>query len=232
MGQRWSHVSFLHWRIDRADAERALPPGLQADEFDGSSWIGLICFRLSGSAPFAGPPIPYFGTFPEVNVRLYTRDSQGRRGVWFASLEASRLAAVLAAQAAFGLPYRWAAMSITEGAGVLRYTSRRRGATDATADVSVRPSSAAVDDERARFLTARWGMHTYRGGELTWHANVHQPWTLVEAELLDCEHGLFHAAGIMGVRPGPPESVLYGAPVDARFARGIRTPPLSQAGPL
>ena len=59
-----------------------------------------------------GPAVPWLGTFPETNVRLYSIDEQGRRGVVFRSLEASRLAVVLGARAAFNLPYRWARMSI------------------------------------------------------------------------------------------------------------------------
>lgn len=227
IGQRWSEVSFLHWRIDPVEAERLLPPGLRADVFDGSSWVGLVCFLLSGSAPFGGPAIPYFGTFPEVNVRLYTVDAEGRRGVWFVSLEASRLAAVLAAQAAFGLPYRWAGMRIARAEGAIEYSSRRFRRADAAASVVVRPGSRVVDDELSLFLTARWGMHTWRGGVLRWHANVHQPWRLVEAEATEWEHGLFAAAGLHGVEAGPPTSVLYGDPVDALFARSIR---VSSAG--
>ncbi|MCW4386598.1 DUF2071 domain-containing protein [Salinibacterium sp. SYSU T00001] len=222
--QRWSEVSFLHWRISSRDAERMLPPGLRADVFDGSSWVGLICFRLSDSALLGSPPVPYVGTFPEVNVRLYTVDAEGRRGVWFVSLEASRLAAVMAANLAFALPYRWARMSIEGEAGELRYRSHRMGRMDARAHVATRASDTPVDDERSRFLTARWGMHTARGGRLRWHANVHEPWRLVEAELLECEHGLFAAAGIRGVKPGPPESVLAGGTVHARFARSVRVP--------
>lgn len=222
IGQRWSDVSFMHWRIDPAEAERLLPQGLRADVFDGSSWVGLICFRLSRSAPAGGPPIPYFGTFPEVNVRLYTVDPQGRRGVWFLSLEASRLAAVIAAQLAFALPYRWAGMAIEQVERGIRYTSHRIGRPDARAEVLVRPGHDAVDDERSRFLTARWGMHTQRGGALTWRANTHEPWALVAAELLHCEEGLMAAAGLRGIQPGPPESVLHAGAVNALFARGIR----------
>jgi uncharacterized protein YqjF (DUF2071 family) len=224
IGQRWSEVAMLHWRMDPAEVERQLPRGLRADTFDGSSWVGLICFRLSRSALFGGPPIPYFGTFPEVNVRLYTVDPQGRRGIWFVSLEASRLAAVAAARAAFALPYEWAGMSIAREGDVRRYTSTRIVRPDARAVAEIRVGTTPVDDEQSRFLTARWGMHTYRGGVLTWRANVHQPWALAAAEVLELENGLFETAGLRGVEPGAPESVLFGSPVDALFARGIRVP--------
>ncbi len=44
--QRWSHLVFLHWRVDAAQVAPLLPAGLVPDEFDGSSWVGLIPFVL------------------------------------------------------------------------------------------------------------------------------------------------------------------------------------------
>ncbi|UFS57953.1 DUF2071 domain-containing protein [Subtercola endophyticus] len=40
--QQWRNVTFLHWRIDTADAASLMPPGVVPDEFDGSSWVGLV----------------------------------------------------------------------------------------------------------------------------------------------------------------------------------------------
>src|SRR6185312_3963150 len=70
-------------------------------------------FTISRAGVGRGPAVPWLGTFPETNVRLYSIDEQGRRGVVFRSLEAGRLAVVLGARAVFNLPYQWARMSIT-----------------------------------------------------------------------------------------------------------------------
>jgi uncharacterized protein YqjF (DUF2071 family) len=45
------------------------------------------------------------GDFDEVDVRLYSKDALGRRGVVFRLLDCGRVLPVLAARAAFGLPY-------------------------------------------------------------------------------------------------------------------------------
>ena len=100
MDQRWSDAVFLHWRIPRAAAARFMPAGVEPDEFDGSAWVGLIGFRMQGAGIGTGPAIPYFGSFTEINVRLYSREPDGTRGVVFLSLDAPRLAVVLAARAA------------------------------------------------------------------------------------------------------------------------------------
>ena len=99
--QRWSEVTFLHWRVDPGLVEPHMPPGCSADVIDGSAWVGLIAFQMSRSSFFGGPRIPWLGDFPEVNVRLYSIDENGDRGVVFLSLEASHLVPVLVARAAF-----------------------------------------------------------------------------------------------------------------------------------
>lgn len=106
MDQRWTDAVFLHWRIPQAAAAPFMPAGVVPDEFDGSAWVGLIGFRMQGAGLGSGPGIPYFGSFNEINVRLYSREPDGTRGVVFLSLDATRLAVVLAARAA-GIPYVW-----------------------------------------------------------------------------------------------------------------------------
>ena len=117
MDQRWTDAVFLHWRIPHAVAAPFMPAGVVPDEFDGSAWVGLIGFRMQGAGLGRGPGIPYFGSFNEINVRLYSRDTDGTRGVVFLSLDATRLAVVLAARAA-GIPYVWSRAGF-RGAGAL-----------------------------------------------------------------------------------------------------------------
>ena len=133
--------TFLHWRVSPSRSEPLLPAGTRPDVHDGSTWVGLIPFRMVGAGIGSGASIPWLGTFAETNVRLYSVDGQGRRGVVFRTLEASRLAVVLGARAAFALPYTWARMRVTEHDGVLTYTSRRRwpGPRSAATRVVVRP---------------------------------------------------------------------------------------------
>ena len=112
MDQHWTDAVFLHWRIPEPVAASFMPPGVVPDSFDGSAWVGLIGFRMQGAGLGRGPGVPYFGSFAEINVRLYSREPDGTRGVVFLSLDASRLAVVLAARAA-GIPYVWSLTSFT-----------------------------------------------------------------------------------------------------------------------
>jgi uncharacterized protein YqjF (DUF2071 family) len=195
-----------------------LPPGTRPDVHDGSSWVGLIPFRLTRAGFGHGPALPYVGTFPETNVRLYSVDAAGRRGVVFRSLESARLAFVLGARWTLGLNYTWARMRITEHRGVVTYTTRRRWPPPrgAASRVVVRVGTTVVaDDPLADFLTARWGLHTRRFGRTLYLPNTHDSWPLVTAELLELDDQLLAVAGLPGLAERPPDSVL--------FSRGVRT---------
>jgi uncharacterized protein YqjF (DUF2071 family) len=218
MSQAWRDLTFLHWRVEPDAVAPLLPAGTRPDTHGGSTWVGLIPFRMVGAGIGRGPAVPWLGSFAETNVRLYSVDEQGRRGVVFRTLEASRLAVVLGARAVFALPYTWARMRVAEQAGVLTYTSRRRwpGPRSAATRVVVRPGDPLpAGDTLAEFLTARWGLHTRAFGRTVYVPNRHEIWPLHRAELLDLDDTLVGTCGLPGVSERPPDSLL--------FSRGVRT---------
>src|SRR5688572_14802640 len=108
--QRWSELAFLHWAVPPERVAHLLPTGTRPDTLDGGTYVGLIPFWMQGIGLLGGPGLPWVGSFHETNVRLYSVDEQGRRGVVFLSLDTSRLAPVLAARWGPRLPYLWSRM--------------------------------------------------------------------------------------------------------------------------
>ncbi|WP_307807509.1 DUF2071 domain-containing protein [Naasia sp. SYSU D00948] len=222
IGQRWSDITFLHWRVDPARVAPLLPEGTRPDVFDGAAWVGLIPFLLSRTRIPPGPPIPWLGTFPETNVRLYSVDETGRRGVVFASLDAAHLVPVLTARAVFGLPYRWAGMRMERRGDRIAYRSRRHSRNGPSSHVIARVLDEAVTaDPLADFLTARWGFHQRHLGNTCFGPNSHRPWPLQRAELLHLDDDLLAAAGFPDLASRPPDSALYSRGVDTVFSRPI-----------
>jgi uncharacterized protein len=223
--QRWHDLAFLHWPAEPETVAPFLPPGTRPDLIDGRTWIGLIGFRMVGLGPLAGPGLPYLGTFCETNVRLYSIDGTGRRGVVFRSLDAARLLPVLVAQASLRLPYKWSAMRLARDGDTYTYTCRRRwpGPRGATSRMVVR-AGAPVDEPSPleHFLTARWGLHVRAHGRTRYLPNVHPSWPLHRAELLDLDDELLAAAGLPV--SGPPHSVLFSPGVPVRFGSPVAVP--------
>ncbi len=223
MRQRWRDVAFLHWAVDPDAVARFFPPGVRPDVLDGRTYVGLVPFRMVGAGFGAGPAVPWAGTFLETNVRLYSVDDTGRRGVVFLSLDTDRAVVVAGARAAFGLPYRWARMSFRADGDERRYAARLRWpGVRAASRVAVRPSGPAVDGPLERFLTARWGLHVAYLGRTWYVPNAHPPWPLRAAELLTLDDGLVAAAGLGGLARRPPDHVAFSDGVAVEF--GLPTP--------
>ena len=126
MFMRWHDLLFLHWRVDPALLRPHVPPSLELDTFDGSAWLGVVPFWMSGIRARLTPPIPGLSRFPELNVRTYVT-AEGKPGVWFFSLDAANKVAVRAARWTFHLNYLDARMrcDVDAATSEVRYSSFR-----------------------------------------------------------------------------------------------------------
>ena len=221
--QGWRDVTFLHWAVDPALVAPLLPAGTRPDELDGATHVGLIPFRMRRIGLLGAPGLPYLGSFAETNVRLYSVDAQGRRGVVFRSLEADRLLPVLAARWVAHLPYLWSRMGIERDGDRITYRAARRwpGPRGAGGTIAVRVGDRLTDPgPLPRFLTSRWGLHQQTSGRLAYWPNEHPEWPLHAASVLDLDEDLTAAAGL--AVDGLPDSVLFSPGVDVRFGPRVR----------
>jgi len=236
MRMRWSDLAFLHWPYEPDRVQRLLPPGLEAETFDGSAWVGLIPFRMTVRAS-RGPAVPWVSFFPETNVRTYVRAPDGTTGIWFFSLDAAQLGAVVAARSWLGLPYEWARMAVRmDGGGgegsVLRYrcarhdrpgrgTDHRGPRPTSTADVQIGPAIHRTDvTDLEEFVTARFRLYSVSRGNLLSMPAEHGPWPLHRARTLGLRDRLVEAAGLP--RPSGDPLVLSSPGVDVRVGRPTR----------
>ena len=209
----------MHWPVRPADVVHLYPPGTRPDVFaDGMTYAALVPFQMSRTRVGPSPPVPYFGTFAETNIRLYSVDDQGRHGVLFLSLETTRLAVVAAVRIAMGIPYTWAWMRITRSAEAIGYESLRRWPQRGLLSrLTISPGEPVEPTALETWLTARWGAHTRKAGRTWWVPNEHQPWPLHSATILELTDELLAASG---VRPaGEPLRALYSPGVHTRFGR-------------
>ena len=185
--QRWSRLLFAHWPMPPAEVQAKLPPGLRVDTLDGAAWLGVVPFvmdrvrfRSVGERAFG---VPTATAFPELNLRTYVTGPDGRAGVYFFSLDAASLLAVVGARVAFGLPYFWASMQERVEGDTVHYRSRRLLGPPARFAASFRSlGRPAASDDLRHFLTERYALFTRRFGSVQIGEIHHRPWQLEEAE--------------------------------------------------
>jgi uncharacterized protein YqjF (DUF2071 family) len=220
--QRWSDVTLLHWAVRPDAVARFFPPGVRPDVLDGWTYVGLVPFRMAGTGFAHGPAVPWAGTFLETNVRLYSVDATGRRGIVFLSLDADRAAVVVAARAVFGLPYRWARMRFVAEGEVRGYAARLRWpGTSARSRIVVRAGEPLADGPLEQFLTARWGLHVAHLGRTWYLPNTHLAWQLRTAEVLELDDGLVSSVGLGDLARRPPDHVAFSDGVATAFGTPV-----------
>ncbi|MGC5345461.1 YqjF family protein [Streptomyces sp. DT171] len=224
--QQWLDLTFIHWAVEPDVVAGLLPRGTVPDTHDGLTYIGLVAFRMHRVGWLRLPAVPYLGSFPETNVRLYSVDGHGRRGVVFRSMDASRLIPVVMGRICFRLPYLWSRMSVRTAGDTVTYAGSRRwpGPRGAYSRISVRTGERVREPtELEHFLTARWGMHNRFFGRTGYLSNQHPRWPLHRAELITCEENLIVSAGLPAPS-GAPVSVLHSPGVPVRLGRPARGP--------
>lgn len=225
MFQGWHDLASVHWPYDPAEVQRLLPAGLRVDTCQGAAWVGLIPFHMRRIRVPRCPPLGRWSTFPETNVRTYVVAPDGRRAVWFCSLDISRLVPALVARITYGLPYCWGRMSITHGeANTVEYAASRRWPHRGAASRMTIQIGDPVQNEDLteveRFVTARWALASTFAGMNHW-ANVdHDPWRLHRSSLLRWDDSLLNAAGLS--HPVSDPIVLWSPGVEVRIGRPHR----------
>jgi len=224
--QSWCNLLFAHWPIRAALLQPLVPPSLRVQEFAGTSWVGVVPFRMQGVMRRPFPDLPYFSAFPELNLRLYV-ERDGKPGVWFLSLDAANAMAVWAGRRFFHLPYFRARIDM---GGLLDSTdfhslrlSKPRGIEFAA---QYKPDSDPFESQPGsleHWLTERYCLYAQSPeGQLYCTEVHHHPWPLQRVQVEIARNDLFapHKLPISG----PPELVHFSRHIDV-----VVWPPVAMA---
>jgi uncharacterized protein YqjF (DUF2071 family) len=81
----WENIIMANYEIDPQILLPFLPNGVEIDLFEDKCYISLVGFMFKNTQLF-NVPIPWFGTFEEINLRFYVVRKEGnkiKRGVVF-----------------------------------------------------------------------------------------------------------------------------------------------------
>ena len=181
---RCHDLLFAHWPVPAHSIRPLIPGVLDIDTFDGSAWIGVVPFRMSGVRPRY---VPIALAFPELNVRTYVK-YRGKSGVWFFSLDAASWLSVRAARW-LGLPYYDARMSVNVHTANVEYESVRTHTDAPPAEFSARygPTSPVYYSAAGtldHWLTERYALYGALKADRVVFGEIHHgQWPLQRAEI-------------------------------------------------
>ncbi|CAN1513632.1 COG3361 Uncharacterized conserved protein [Flavobacteriaceae bacterium] len=81
----WENIIMANYAIDPEILNPYLPKGVELDLYNGKAYVSLVGFMFKKTKLF-NVPIPFFGTFEEINLRFYVQRKEGgitKRGVVF-----------------------------------------------------------------------------------------------------------------------------------------------------
>jgi uncharacterized protein len=195
-----------------------IPRTLDIDLFEGQAYVPLIPFLIAESRPI-GLPRTLAACFLEASLRTYVRGADGGAGIYFFSLEASSVMAVVAARLLYGLPYFLAAMSIRKDGSRVVYSSRRRIRRGPVLDIvySVgEPAGTAGCGTLAHFLVERYRLYVARAGTIYSAQVRHASYPLHHVSIDRLSESLLMAAGLPS--PGAPLLCHYSPGVDVEIS--------------
>ena len=215
----WSDLLFVHWRVPVELLRPLIPRELTIETFDGSAWLGLVPFHMSGVRPVWFPAMPFVSSFHETNLRTYVHFRGRDPGVWFISLDAACRAAVEVARWKWHLNYFHAQMELLRDGDEMRYSSRRTdGRSPRRAEVNIAarigeplnpaPGVSVESGTLEHFLAERYVLYSQSHSGNLLRGRVHQsPYPLRSAEVVSCRQTLAAAADV--AVSGQPDHVLY-----------------------
>ena len=217
MNQDWRDLTFLHWAVEPAGLH-LMPPGVRPDTLDGATYVGLIPFRMVDAGIGRGPGVPWAGSFLETNVRLYSVDETGRRGIVFLSLDTDRASwwPALARRSGCRTGGRGCGTSRT----VTSARTRRPGwpGLRARSKVVVRLGAPRSAHGARRVPQRPLGSARARVDPDADVPNEHEPWPVHDAEVLELDDGLRGSVGLGELAGRAPDHVAFSPGVHTEFA--------------
>jgi uncharacterized protein YqjF (DUF2071 family) len=74
----WENLIMANYEIEPSILEPYLPKGVELDFFNNKTYVSLVGFMFKKTRLF-GLPIPFFGSFEEINLRFYVRKVENRK---------------------------------------------------------------------------------------------------------------------------------------------------------
>lgn len=74
----WENLIMANYEVEPSILKPYLPKGVELDFYKYKTYVSLVGFMFKKTSLF-GLPIPFFGSFEEINLRFYVRKLEGKK---------------------------------------------------------------------------------------------------------------------------------------------------------
>jgi uncharacterized protein YqjF (DUF2071 family) len=74
----WENLVMANYEVDPSILKPFLPNGVELDFYKDKTYVSLVGFMFKKTSLF-GVPIPFFGSFEEINLRFYVQRMEGKK---------------------------------------------------------------------------------------------------------------------------------------------------------
>lgn len=74
----WENLIMANYEIEPSALAPYLPKGVELDYYNNKTYVSLVGFMFKNTRLF-GIPIPFFGSFEEINLRFYVKKVENRK---------------------------------------------------------------------------------------------------------------------------------------------------------
>lgn len=74
----WENLIMANYEVEPSILKSYLPKGVELDFYKYKTYVSLVGFMFKKTSLF-GVPIPFFGSFEEINLRFYVRKVEGKK---------------------------------------------------------------------------------------------------------------------------------------------------------
>jgi uncharacterized protein YqjF (DUF2071 family) len=74
----WENLIMANYEIEPSTLAPYLPKGVELDFYNNKTYVSLVGFMFKNTRLF-GFPIPFFGSFEEINLRFYVKKIENRK---------------------------------------------------------------------------------------------------------------------------------------------------------
>lgn len=74
----WENLIMANYEVEPSVLKPYIPKGVELDFYNNKTYVSLVGFMFKKTSLF-GVPIPFFGSFEEINLRFYVRKVDGKK---------------------------------------------------------------------------------------------------------------------------------------------------------